>query len=295
MRLVEVRGFLAGQGWFDLHEARVAPPFGYDPHWSRLIDAGLAGLFLVFRQFSDFALAERLMRTAWPLLWLLPTMAGTLGVAWRLGGRDAALVTLVLTLLGLPATQQFTPGHIDHHSVQIALSVLTLAATVWSDRSRWCAAAAGAATGLAMSIGFECLPFLAVCGLAIGVHYALNRAAATSFAIYGISLAAGVVAAFLITVGPAGWTRTACDAIALNSAVPVVGAGILMAIAGSIGSDSPVMRIVVATAIGGAAVIAAVWLEPRCLGGPYATMDSGRLADLARKCPGDAAIGRART
>lgn len=25
MRLVEVRAFLAGQGWFDLHEARLAP------------------------------------------------------------------------------------------------------------------------------------------------------------------------------------------------------------------------------------------------------------------------------
>src|SRR5919197_3061771 len=61
LRLVQVRSFLAGQGWFDLHEARLAPPLGYDSHWSRLIDAGLAGLFLAFNLTANHALAERLM------------------------------------------------------------------------------------------------------------------------------------------------------------------------------------------------------------------------------------------
>src|SRR4030081_2405568 len=31
MRLVQVREFLAGRGWFDLHEARLRPPTGYAP------------------------------------------------------------------------------------------------------------------------------------------------------------------------------------------------------------------------------------------------------------------------
>src|SRR5262249_54408276 len=60
MRLVEVRAFLAGKGWFDLHEARLGLAAGYDSHWSRLIDAGLAGLFLVFRPFVGAESAERL-------------------------------------------------------------------------------------------------------------------------------------------------------------------------------------------------------------------------------------------
>src|SRR3982074_462454 len=76
MRLVHGREFRAGQSWFDLHEARLGPPTGYDTHWSRLIDAGLAGLFLAFRPFADADLAERLMRAVWPLLWLLVAMAG---------------------------------------------------------------------------------------------------------------------------------------------------------------------------------------------------------------------------
>src|SRR5262245_14727238 len=60
LRLVQLRSFLDGQCWFDLHEARLAPPVGYDPHWSRLIDAGLAGLFVAFNLFVNHDLAERL-------------------------------------------------------------------------------------------------------------------------------------------------------------------------------------------------------------------------------------------
>jgi hypothetical protein len=69
MRLVQMRAWLAGQGWFDLHNARIVPPGGYDSHWSRLIDAGLAALLLLF-QYFDPQSAERLMRAWWPLLWL---------------------------------------------------------------------------------------------------------------------------------------------------------------------------------------------------------------------------------
>ena len=96
MRLVEMRAFLAGRGWFDLHEPRLQPPLGYDSHWSRLIDAGLAGLFLIFRNVTDAATAERLTRVVWPSLWLLPAIAGTAALAWRLGGRAAAQVALLL-------------------------------------------------------------------------------------------------------------------------------------------------------------------------------------------------------
>ena len=155
MRLAQLRGWLGGQGWFDLHQARMQPPEGYDTHWSRLIDAGLAGLLFLFGQFTDGASAERLMRAWWPLLWLLPTIAGMAAIAWRVAGREAATVALLLALVGVPAYQQFTPGRIDHHNVQIALTMLTVAATVWSDRWRWGPTAAGLLSGAAMAIGFE--------------------------------------------------------------------------------------------------------------------------------------------
>ncbi len=170
MRLAQLRDWLAGQGWYDLTQRRIAG--GYESHWSRLIDAGLAGTLALFGLFAESAMAERLMRTVWPMLWLLPTIAGAAAIAWRIAGREAALIVLLLAVIGLPAFNQFRPGRIDHHNVQIALSMLMVAATVWSDRVRWAALAAGAITGLAMAVGLECLPYLLVCAAAFAVRYA---------------------------------------------------------------------------------------------------------------------------
>jgi hypothetical protein len=273
MRLVQMRAFLAGQGWFDLHEARIAPPFGYDSHWSRLIDVGLAGVFLVFTLFFDQAFAERLLRAVWPLLWVLPTMAGVAAIAWKLAGREAALVALVLAVVGVPAYQQFYPGRIDHHNVQIALAILTVAATVWSDRARWCAAAAGVLTGLALAVGLESLAYLAMCGAAIGVRYVLDMRGAAALRAYGVALAGATLAAFLVNIDPAHWTSTACDAIAINTAAAVVVGGIGLAIAGSVSGERTALRAMTVACAGAAALALFVLVEPRCLGGPFAMVD----------------------
>src|SRR5262245_56925323 len=82
MRLAQLRDWLDGRGWYDLTQPRVQPPAGYESHWSRLIDAGHAGTLWLFGLVFDAALAERLMRTTWPMLWLLPAMAGTAAFAW---------------------------------------------------------------------------------------------------------------------------------------------------------------------------------------------------------------------
>ena len=103
MRLAQLNDWLAGQSWYDLHQWRVAP--GYESHWSRLIDAGLTGLLWMLGRAFDAALAERLMRTVWPMLWLLPTMGGAAAIAWRIAGREAALIAL---LLGRSGFRRFT-------------------------------------------------------------------------------------------------------------------------------------------------------------------------------------------
>jgi hypothetical protein len=274
MRLVELREFLAGRGWFDLHETRVQPPIGYDTHWSRLIDAGLAALFLVFRWSWDVVEAERLTRVVWPLLWLVPAIAGAVAIAWRLAGRQAAATTLILLGLGLPAFEQFRPGRIDHHNVQIALSLSVLAAALWSDRTRGMAWLAGALSGLALAIGFECAPFVAIAGGAFALRYTADRNAAPALSLYGISVAASTVVAFLVSVAPSRWGQMACDAIAINSVAPVVICGLVLAAVARSGRDRRLAVRCIAT-IGalGAASVASLWLEPRCIAGPYAMID----------------------
>lgn len=274
MRLVQVRAFLSGQGWFDLHQARFDPPAGYNSHWSRLIDAGLAGLFIAFKTFFAPAFAERLMSAVWPVLWLIPTIGAAAAIAWRLAGREAACAALLLAAFGLPGMGQFRPGRIDHHNVQIALALVSVAATVWSDRKPWAAWAAGAATGLALAIGLEGLPILALCGSAIALRVVLDPAAATSARAYGLSLAVATAAAFLVSVGPDHWTVSVCDELAINSAAAAAIAGLGLALISLLGEGQPPWRRAAALmAVAVAAAGVGLGLEPRCIGGPFAMTD----------------------
>jgi hypothetical protein len=272
MRLTQLRDWLGGQGWYDLHQWRVVP--GYESHWSRLIDAGLAGTLWFFSLFCDAAFAERLMRATWPMLWLLPAIAGMAAIAWRVAGREAALVALLLALVGLPAFHQFRPGRIDHHNVQITLSVLVVAATVWSDRVRWAALAAGALTGLAIGVGLECLPYLLVCAVAIALRCVLDRAAARATANYGLALAASSLAAFFALVGRGNWGNAVCDSIAINWIALVGIGGLGLAAAGYIASARTAVRLASVLATGAVAAAVFLAIEPRCLQGPYAMMDA---------------------
>lgn len=276
MRLVEMRAWLAGQGWFgqgwfDMHNARIQPPGGYDAHWSRLIDAGLAGTLLLFQHFDPQS-AERLMRAWWPLLWLLPTIAGMAAIAWRIAGREAATVALLLAVAGVPAYQQFTPGRIDHHNVQIALALLVTAATVWSDRKSWTAAVAGAMTGLALAIGFESMPYLVICGGMLALRYVSDPDAGSALRDYGLALAVSTALALLVSVGPDRWMVN-CDAIAFNNAAAAISAGLVLALAGWLKHADGVTRLFAAAGAGCLAVAVFVLLEPRCARGPFAMID----------------------
>jgi hypothetical protein len=276
MRLAQLhdwfgRGVL--NGWFDLHQARMQPPEGYDTHWSRLIDAGLAGLLFLFGLFTDGVSAERLMRAWWPLLWLLPTIAGMAAIAWRIAGREGATVALLLALVGVPAYQQFTPGRIDHHNVQIALTMLTVAATVWSDRVRWGATAAGLLTGLALAIGFESVPYLAACGAVFGFRYVVNREAAADLASYGRWLTASSVAGFFVTIGAQHWLRHSCDSIAVNTLAAVICGGLVLSLAGWLKHNDKATRAAAILSAGGVAAAALLMIEPACSRGPFGMVD----------------------
>ncbi len=68
MRLVEVRDFVNGQGWYDLVQRRFGPPAGIPSHWSRLVDAPLAGLILALTPLFGRSLAEGAAAVLWPSL-----------------------------------------------------------------------------------------------------------------------------------------------------------------------------------------------------------------------------------
>ena len=68
MRIMQVRALLHGQGWYDLRDYRMNPPFGANIHWSRLVDLPIAGLILGLRPFLGGAGAERWAVAIAPML-----------------------------------------------------------------------------------------------------------------------------------------------------------------------------------------------------------------------------------
>src|SRR3982751_1702792 len=68
MRIMQVRGLLQGQGWYDLRQHHLSPPVGANIHWSRLVDLPIAGLILGLRPFLGGPGAERWAVAIAPML-----------------------------------------------------------------------------------------------------------------------------------------------------------------------------------------------------------------------------------
>ncbi|OYX09815.1 MAG: hypothetical protein B7Z15_14010, partial [Rhizobiales bacterium 32-66-8] len=83
MRMVMVRDFINGQGWYDLTAHRLNTPFGAEIHWSRLIDLPLAALVLAFTPVLGADLAMVAAGYAWPMLLLLALLWLSARLAWR--------------------------------------------------------------------------------------------------------------------------------------------------------------------------------------------------------------------
>src|SRR6185312_1306762 len=149
MRLVTVRDLLAGQDWWDHLQHRLDTPFGAEIHWSHLIDAAIGGLMLLLRPLAG-SNAQTIALYAWPLLLLLALMSLCAVITFRLGGREAMLPAVVLPLLSPALIAEFSPGRIDHHSIQILLTLLMAWASIEALARPRFAALAGLAAALSL-------------------------------------------------------------------------------------------------------------------------------------------------
>jgi hypothetical protein len=279
MRLVMVRDLLAGRGWYDQWLPRLSPPAGLYMHWSRLVDGGLAGLITVLRLGAPPATAEWLARVIWPLLWILPAVVSALWLARNLGARSAVLITVVLLLVDLQAFRQFLPGRIDHHNIQIVMTLISLAAATSPRRPIACAVIAGAATAIGLAVGLEGLAVQALVGASWGVRVAFDRRQAGAAAVYGGVLAAGAAALFLIQTPPWRWGVSACDALGFNLVTSLVIAGVGLCAVAGLASRLPLIgRLIALGAIGIVTAATYVAFDPTCLHGPFAAVEP-----LARK------------
>ena len=272
MRLVLVRDLLGGKGWYDQLVTRLQPPAGTVMHWSRLLDAGLAGALWLARLGLPPAEAELAVRTFWPMAWILPAAAASLGLARSLGGPRAVLAAAILLIANRWAFVQFQPGRIDHHNVQITLTLAAAAFSIAGGGRLWTAMLAGAASALALAIGVESLVFHAIIGLGWALALIQEPGRAKSVRAYGLTLALLTAGLFLVQTPPARWGLSVCDALgwSLTAGIVVAGTG-LAAVASLHASRAVQFGLLFLVGISAAALYLA--LDPACIRGPFAAVD----------------------
>lgn len=277
MRLVQLREWMAGQGWTDLTQHRVDPPDSPISHWSRIVELPLAGLILLLRPIADPTTAERIAAVAWPGLLLAAFVFGLLAIARRLVGAPTVLAGAVVVALNHVLLFQFFPGRIDHHGAQMLL-MLALAALAARAlfRGGWRAAvAAGVVCALALAIGLETVPLVGAVAAAFGVAWIAEGAARRRVvAAFGASLAVATPVAFLLTAPPERWLLPTADSLSLPWLWLAVGGGALLVALAEAPAPATWRRRAVYAVFGGAlvsVVFAIVW--PASLAGPYANVD----------------------
>jgi hypothetical protein len=275
MRLVMMRALLHGAGWYDQWIGRLQPPLGVYMHWSRLLDGALAAVTAALETVLPPSRAELMMRFIWPLAWIFPVTVGGLAVARNLGARSATFICAILLALDLALFVQFRPGRVDHHNIQITMTVLALAcATIQGERrARW-AVVCGAASALGLAIGIEALAFHALIGASFGLRLIADRKTAGQARAYGLSLALASLALYAIATPPGRWFLELCDAMGINLVATLVIAGVGLALVAAMAERaSPRARTIAVALVGLVAAGVYVGLDPLCLGGPFAAVD----------------------
>ncbi|MEO8453988.1 MAG: AcrB/AcrD/AcrF family protein [Sphingomicrobium sp.] len=211
MRIMQVRGLLHGQGWFDLRNYRMNPPFGANIHWSRLVDLPIAGLILLLRPILGGAGAERWAVAIAPLLpYLLLLYALALTARRLIDPRAYPLAFLALFFAG-SANGMFMPERIDHHGWQLALLALGMSAIADPKRVRG-GLTLGMASALSLAIGLEMLIYIAVMGVATALFWVADAEERERLRAYAVSLGGATALSFLAFASYAN-RQAVCDAL----------------------------------------------------------------------------------
>jgi hypothetical protein len=272
MRLVQVRDWLAGQGWFDTRQYRVLPPEGISMHWSRYLDAGIGAVLALSASILPAPSAELLTLTLWPGLLACAMVFVLVYGNNRLFGPAAAIGGLVIFFGWTKLGGDFVAPRIDHHNVQILCATTVFYLSLVPGRARVLGAVGGVVTAFALAIGLEMLPILATIWGIMALRHAFNEKGSGDWLLgFGVTIS---LAAPLLMAGQtpvSDWGSVHCDVLALpvlalgavgvvTTLVPVFGARFL------VGPIARMAALLVGAAIG-------LWLTypllSHCVAGPY--------------------------
>jgi hypothetical protein len=279
MRLVEVRDLIAGQGWFDLVQHRLDPP-GLLMHWSRVVDAPLAGLILLLRPLLGNHGAELATLLLWPTMLLGAALLLAAAIAGRMvdGIHQHAvqIAAIVLAALAIPALIHFRAGAIDHHNAQMVLLLGFLLLASGIERSCLDAGLAGLSATLSLAIGLEMLPAIAAaCVAMFGLLIWRGRAVSLPLGVFGATLTGSSALLAALLLPPHALGAPVCDAFGAPFLLLIAGGGASLVIVAGVDHWHSSLRVrMAAAAITGAILLATFFkLYPGCIASPYAAVD----------------------
>jgi hypothetical protein len=211
MRIMQVRALLNGQGWFDLRQYRLNPPFGANIHWSRLVDLPIAGLILALRPLLGGAAAERWAVATAPLLPYLLLLFSLSLTARRLIHPAAYPFALLALFFAGSTNGMFLPERIDHHGWQLALLALSVSAIADPKKLRG-GLILGISTALSLAIGLEMLIYLAVAGAVMVLFWVHDANERERLRAYAVALGGSTALAFVIFASNDN-RQAVCDAL----------------------------------------------------------------------------------
>lgn len=276
MRLAQVRDLIAGQGWFDIKQYRVNPLEGGGlMHWSRFVDASIAGLILLLQPLLGETAGERWAIALYPQLLILPLFLLFGRILSALGDRRLVVTGLLIAFTGVTFLQFFAPMRIDHHGWQLLLSVAmvwialrpaTLANGLWG----------AAIITLHVEISLEGVPYLALFGALFAFEWLRDPRTAPRLTGFACGLVAFPMLWLLATRGIASTLTVFCDTFSLPYAAALAASAAVLGVwtLGPAALSQSLPRRLCALALAGAAG-AAVFVAsgPQCLAGPFGALD----------------------
>ena len=197
MRMMQVRGLLHGQGWYDLRNYRMNPPFGANIHWSRLVDLPIAGLILGLRPFLGGPAAERWAVAIAPLLPYLLLLYALALSSRRLIHPLAYPLAFLALLFAASTNGMFMPERIDHHGWQLALLAMSIASIADPKRVRG-GLLLGITSALSLAIGLEMIIYLALAAVATVLFWVRDARESERLRAYALSMTGGVALCYLV-------------------------------------------------------------------------------------------------
>ncbi|QKD00776.1 hypothetical protein [Mesorhizobium loti] len=277
LQLVQVRDLMGGQGWFDLHQYRMGLAGGFIMHWSRLLDAPLAlAMLAVSALTGSTALAEQIVQIFWPALQFWLAIFFIIRAARAFAGAHAVLPAAVVGSAALYYIGIFSPGALDHHNVQLMLTLASLALLLEAPTHRWAPFVAGICATLTLAIGMESAPYAGTLGAIVALLFLARgdgeRLIARDF---GLGVAGVSAVVFVTTIPVSSWGQAQCDTFSVVqfAVTGLAGAGLAIITSWKAANATAARRLISLGLLAAALALVVVLLFPQCLAAPYAHLD----------------------